>query len=311
MKHWGTPVTYTFDDLMLDYLPAREGEINLETVGYAVKNLKRVFSGRGLAKLKRADISAFITMRRREGVSPATVNRELDVFSAAMNYAIKRWDWEIPNPVMGMSLKEPEGRLRYISRAEADALIKEAEKQSRSPHLPDFIRLALNTGCRRGEMLNLEWSRVDLRNNIFHMEGVHTKSRKRRSVPLNQEARQALLNRARFRAEHCPDSPWVFAHKNGERIQEVHTGFRTACNNVGIKDFRIHDLRHTCASWLVSAGVPLPEVRDLLGHASVEMTERYAHLAPENLRAAVGVLDRMSRFGHADATEEKSAELTA
>ena len=66
-----------------------------------------------------------------------------------------------------------------------------------------------------------------------------------------------------------------------------------------------------CASWLVSAGVPLPEVRDLLGHASVEMTERYAHLAPENLRAAVGVLDRMSRFGHAGSVEEKYTELTA
>lgn len=72
----------------------------------------------------------------------------------------------------------------------------------------------------------------------------------------------------------------------------------TACRRGGIKDFRIHDMRHTCAAWLVTAGVPLAEVRDLLGHSTVKMTERYAHLAPENVRAAVTRLDAVSRFGH-------------
>ncbi len=70
---------------------------------------------------------------------------------------------------------------------------------------------------------------------------------------------------------------------------------------VGIADFRIHDLRHTCAAWLVSAGAPLSEVRDLLGHSSVTMTEKYAHLAPENVRAAVRLLENASHFGHSDA----------
>ena len=75
--------------------------------------------------------------------------------------------------------------------------------------------------------------------------------------------------------------------------------FATACRRAGIANFRIHDLRHTCAAWLVSNRVPLAEVRDVLGHTTVKMTERYAHLAPENLRAAVSVLDRVkSRFGH-------------
>ena len=71
-----------------------------------------------------------------------------------------------------------------------------------------------------------------------------------------------------------------------------------------ITDFHPHDLRHTCAAWLVTAGVPLPEVRDLLGHSTIQMTERYAHLAPENVRAAVNVLDdSASRFGHVDKRE--------
>lgn len=72
-----------------------------------------------------------------------------------------------------------------------------------------------------------------------------------------------------------------------------------ACACAGIADFRIHDLRRTCAAWLVSAGFALAEVRDLLGRASVTMTARYAHLAPENVRAAVAVLDQVqSQAGH-------------
>ena len=76
--------------------------------------------------------------------------------------------------------------------------------------------------------------------------------------------------------------------------------FTTACRKAGNWDFRIHDLRDTCAAWLVSAGVSLIEVRDLLGHSTIKMTERYAHLAPENLRKAVARLDNQSRSGHAD-----------
>jgi integrase len=181
-------------------------------------------------------------------------------------------------------------------------LIREAEKDWKSLHLADFIRLALNTGCRKNEMLKLSWDRVDLKANVLRLEGIHTKSGKRRAVPLNEEARRALLNRARFRAEHCPDSLWVFAHKSGERIQFMQNGFQAACGRAGIKDFRVHDMRHTCASWLVQGGVPLLEVSKLLGHSTTEMTERYAHLAPENLKAAVGVLDRL-RSGYATGSE--------
>lgn len=103
----------------------------------------------------------------------------------------------------------------------------------------------------------------------------------------------------RWRDEHCPDSPWVFAHQDGRRVLDVKRSFATACKRAGIADFRIHDLRHTCAAWLVTAGVPLAEVHDLLGHRSIEMTERYAHLAPDNVRAAVTRLEEpTSRSRH-------------
>lgn len=193
-----------------------------------------------------------------------------------------------------MSLKEPQGRLRWITREEAERLILEASKETRkSPHLADFIRLALNTGCRKNELLKLSWDRVDLEAGNFRLEGENTKNGKRRFVPLSSVARSALENRAKFRAEHCPTSPWVFAHRNGERVQFLQNGFESACKRAGISDFRVHDLRHTCASWLVSAGVQLLEVKELLGHSSIEMTERYSHLSPDNLSRVANTLDRL------------------
>ncbi|MDO6460897.1 site-specific integrase [Granulosicoccaceae sp. 1_MG-2023] len=120
-----------------------------------------------------------------------------------------------------------------------------------------------------------------------------------------------MLQRARFRAVNCPASPWVFCREDGTRIEAVRRSFATACRRAGIEDFHIHDLRHTCAAWLVTAGVPLTEVRDLLGHSSIKMTERYAHLAPENVRAAVAKLEAVeSRFGHVGKNSDKSEEVT-
>lgn len=111
---------------------------------------------------------------------------------------------------------------------------------------------------------------------------------------------RVLFVRKRFVDKHCPNSPWVLCRANGEPLQWLHKGFAKACAVAGIKDFRVHDLRHTCAAWLVSAGAPLAEVRDLLGHAGITMTERYAHLAPDNVRAAVARLDAIeSRSSHA------------
>ena len=153
--------------------------------------------------------------------------------------------------------------------------------------------------CIPDALLGLEWTRTDLQRRLLFLEAEHTKTARRRTVPINAVAREVIANRLQFRVQNCPSSPWVFAHKNGARIKDVKRGFATACRRAEIADFRIHDLRHTCAAWLVSAGVPLTEVRDLLGHTTVIMTEKYAHLAPENVRAAVARLEDESRFGHA------------
>ena len=303
VKQWDEEPTRTFEELAVPYLKesVHRHLRSAEKYRQYMKQLRKSFAGTVMNTLRPADVRAHVARRREEGMSNATINRELEVLSCAINYANREWEWELPNPVRGRKLKEPEGRMRWITRAEAVALIAAAESEPRAPHLADFIRLALNTGCRSGELLGLEWRRVDLNEALVHLEGRHTKSGKRRSIPLNRAASVALVNRAGFRAHYCPASPWVFCNEQGERIANVQTSFTTARKRAGIEDFRIHDMRHTCAAWLVSSGVPLPEVRDLLGHSMVKTTERYAHLAPDNVRAAVAVLDGdgKSRFGYA------------
>ncbi|PHS07247.1 MAG: hypothetical protein COA89_07950 [Acidithiobacillus sp.] len=110
--------------------------------------------------------------------------------------------------------------------------------------------------------------------------------------------------RQRFRASHCPSASNVFVNWQGHTLSSIKRSFSTACKRAGISDFRIHDLRHTFASWLVTEGVPLLEVSRLLGHSTVKMTERYAHLAPDNLESAVSLLDQRSQSGHTDSPQK-------
>ncbi|MCB1808482.1 MAG: site-specific integrase [Candidatus Competibacteraceae bacterium] len=305
VKHWDEQPSRTFDELMLRYLAeTQDRKRSARRDKHIAKHLYQVFTGRDMHTLSVSDIQQYISTRRQAGKADSTIRRELALLSSAIGHAIKWWDWQLHNPVAGRKPKQGEGRIRWISKAEATALLVAAESERNAPHLADFIRLALNTGMRKGELLSLEWRRVDLHAGLIHLEAEHTKSAKRRSVPLNQTARQVLISRASFKASNCPNTAWVFCNKEGKPILDVKRSFATACKRAGITDFRVHDLRHTCAAWLVSAGVALPEVRDLLGHSTIQMTEKYAHLAPENVRAAVAVLDRPeSRISHASGDE--------
>lgn len=274
--------------MMLEYLRATPTKRSRREDLIRARTLRTHFGGQDMGAIGPAMVRRYIDARRRSGISPATINRELALASVAANWCNKNLDWSVPNPFAHRKLPEPEGRLRWLTRDEAARLIDAAGPW---PYLVDFLRLALHTGMRSGELMGLEWSRVDLSAGVLYLEGRRVKSGKRRALPLNAEARSALLSRARFRAEHCPASPWVFCHATGDRLIDLRGSFRSACRSAGISDFRIHDLRHTFASWLVQAGVSLAEIRDLLGHGSVGMTERYAHVAPENLRAETERLD--------------------
>jgi integrase len=300
-KVWGEKPTVVFEQLMTQYLKVTQSEKRSSATDFVrSRTLKEHFSSLEMDKLSPFHIRSYIDLRKQSGLQNSSINRELSLLSGAINYANREWDWELPNPIRGRRMKESDGRLRWLRREEAVALIAAAESAPRATHLADFILLALHTGCRKGELLGLEWERVDLHENLIWLGSNHTKNGKRRSVPLNTEAKHALISRFSYRSTACPDSRWVFFHPDGARIKDMKKSFAGACQRAGIDDFRIHDLRHTCAAWLVQEAVPLSEVRDLLGHSSVVVTERYAHLAPENVRKAVEKLSNWSQSGHTE-----------
>jgi integrase len=140
----------------------------------------------------------------------------------------------------------------------------------------------MNTGLRRGEVLKLRWGSVDFNRRLLTVEGRNAKSRQTRHVPLNEEALSVLRR-------------WREQSGAGMRVFDVVTGFQTAWEKIlqraGMSNFRWHDLRHHFASRLVQHGVPLNTVRDLLGHSTVGMSLRYAHLAPDQRREAVAKLN--------------------
>ncbi len=278
----GEAALISFDQLVLAYLHARVGAKSAVRDRNAAQHLFPVFTERLLSDIRPADIRQYLTARRAAGAAASTVNKEIGLLARAIHYANREWGYSLYNPVQGCKQREPEGRVRWLTHAQAASLVAAAGQLGpRAAHLPDLITLALHTGMRKGELLGLEWRRVDFENGLIYLEGQHTKSNKRRSIPINQPARAALTSR-----RAAGNGALVFGG-----VKDAKRSFAHACQIAGIEDFRFHDLRHTFASWLMQAGAALVDVRDLLGHASVEMTERYAHLAPERLRGAVARLE--------------------
>lgn len=259
---------------------------------YSVSSVLKTFLAnvpeKPLVALQPSDIHGYTQTRIKAGIRPGTINRELSVISATVNHAVRRWGVPVTNPVRYQWLKAEPPRLRYLTPEEAARLIAIAETLRED--LADFIRLALHTGCRKNELLTLKWTDVNMLRRYITLRPEQTKSNRRRAIPLNKTALQAMARLAQDNK-----TQWVFARRKngtvGERVKALDWLFRKAVSLAGIEDFRIHDLRHTFASWLVSEGVELVKVRDLLGHTSIKMTERYAHLMPDRLHDAVETLD--------------------
>ena len=160
---------------------------------------------------------------------------------------------------------------------ECRAAAEHKNPMHRSPHLYPVVTIALHTGMRLREITRMEWDRVDLTRGVFRLEAEHTKTRKGRDVPMTTDVYTVVSKLPRR-------GPRLFS-------PSIKSAFLGALKRAGIENFRFHDLRHTCASWMVMRGRSLKEVAELLGHTSVAMTQKYAHLSPEHLRQAVSVLD--------------------
>jgi len=189
-------------------------------------------------------------------------------------------EWEAIEKVPHIKLeKEKQGRLRWLTPEEAERLLTSCRK-SRNRDLADLVEFVMFTGLRQAEALELTWDRVERARGVILLED--TKSDKRREVPLNGRADAVLLRRVP-RHEGLVFGTTSFDH--------FRSAWERAVRHAKVSDFRFHDLRHTFASWAVQRGATLQEVKDLLGHSSLAMTLRYAHLAPEHLRTAVSRLD--------------------
>jgi integrase len=249
-----------------------------------------------LARIGPAQIEA-VKLKRAQQVSRATVDKALAVLKAFFNWSIGR-GLAANNPVRRVKLfHEDNSRLRYLSQDEYDRLLTAARSLSArtsvstpSPYLVEKIVLAAHTGLRRGSLFNLRWDQIDLEHRVLRIP--RTKSGRPLSLPLNVTAHDTLkaLHEARD-----PVSPYVFPHRVGPNagapVMDIKNGFHAALELAKIDDFTWHDLRHTFASWLMMRGASLRSVAELLGHTSMKMTMRYAHLSPAFLSAEVSLLD--------------------
>ncbi len=266
---------------MVRYVEENSDKRSLSDDKDHLRKLDPFLGNRQLREVNMDALRPFIRQRKDEdGVANATVNRALEVVRRILRLARDEWNWLERAPVVRM-LKEPKRRIRFLSREEADRLLEEVPA-----HLCPVVRFALATGCRMGEILGLEWTRVDLGRRVAWLDPGTTKNGEGRGIPLNREAILALRS---VQGEHLR---WCFTFQ-GKRLDRVgqHT-WKRALKRAEIEDFRFHDLRHTWASWHVMSGTSLQELMELGGWKSYEMVLRYAHLAPEHLADAAARIER-------------------
>ncbi|MCP3959301.1 MAG: site-specific integrase [bacterium] len=232
----------------------------------------------------RNQLSAGKTISGRPA-GPATVNRFLAILSKALSMAAKEWFWIDDNPCRLVPRpREPRGRVRFLTEDERLRLLAACEA-SEERRLYPLVLLALATGARQGEMMTLCWRDVDLTRGTMVLH--ETKNHERRSVPVTGTALEVLRERSKVRRI---DTDLVFANRYG-KAPFPRQAWDRALREAGFEDFRFHDLRHTAASYLAMSGATVAEIAEVLGHKTLAMVMRYAHLTEGHTR---GVLERMT-----------------
>lgn len=241
-----------------------------------------------------SDIDALHRRITRE--TPIRANRVLSLLSKMFSLAI-RWRWRMDNPCRGVERNQERKRTRYLT---ADELVRLTTALNTFPdqQAANAIRLLLLTGARRGEVIAARWADFDLEAGVWTKPGATTKQKTEHRVPLSAPARQllsAMLGAQTLRAGdarrsggdgQAPGTEFLFPGKGEHHRVDLKRPWPALCKAAGIKGVRIHDLRHTYASVLASAGQSLHVIGALLGHTQPATTARYAHLVDDPLRAA-------------------------
>jgi integrase len=300
-----------------NYLPFLESR-NPKTAKKIFRELNssfKEFLDQDIDKIVPFQIEKWRNRKIKDGLSPTTINYYLNTLKGALSRAV---DWGViekhdlnkvkairkDNTVVRYLSTQEEARLRTALK-DRDSEIKQSRESANEfrtvrgyellpsliktrfvDHLEAMVLLAMNTGMRRGEILSLEWSQVDLINKVLTVTSENSKSKNSRHIPLNGEAFQAINDWK----DQTSSKKYVFESKPGIPFKDTKKGFLAILKDAEIESFRFHDLRHHFASKLVMAGVDLNTVRELLGHSDLKMTLRYAHLAPEHKAAAVNLI---------------------
>jgi integrase len=262
------------------------------------REIRPAFKHVAIADLSFSDVDGLHRKITKRGAT-YLANRTVAVLSKMLNLAVK-WEWRTDNPARGIERNQEEKRHRYLSTAELARLTK-ALSELEDQQAANIFRLLLLTGARRGEVQAAKWGQLDLTEGVWTKPGSTTKQKTLHRVPLSAPARLLLAD---LRRAADPEAEYVFpGRSDGHRI-EIKNAWRDLClaaNIVGTETVtdakgrklvivspsaRIHDLRHTYASVLASAGLSLPIIGALLGHSQPATTARYAHLMDDPLRVA-------------------------
>jgi integrase len=242
---------------------------------------KREFGNRPIGQITRAELQDW-QARKRQTNKSATVNRIMCRLRHMFNKAVE-WDLLDDSPMTRLKfLPENNARLRYLSMAECERLLEACV----TPHMRAMATLALHTGMRRGEIFSLQWNDLDLVSG--HIVIRDSKNGERRHVPMDSTVRTLLSGYS-----PTAGSSHVFPGASGGRLNTIQKAFRNARKRAALSDLHFHDLRHTFAShWMMNGG-DLYVLKEILGHKSVAMTQRYAHLSPAYKRAMVDKMEQI------------------
>ena len=250
-------------------------------------HLLRAFGDVPLDQLRPARLAEYKASRRAQGAAPQTLNAELILLGHAYKLALMEWEWVTDNPVLKIAKeKVRNGIERWLTAEEEQRLLAAS-----APWLQEIIVFALHTGMRRGEILTLQWSQVDLARRTLTI--LEQKNGSRDTLPVNDTAMGILLARAAVRGK--TDAVFVNGAGHPREARNLLRAFYPAMRKAGITRFRFHDLRHTFATRLIQAGVDVYTVQKLGRWKTISMVLRYAHHQPESLRGGAEVLDRLRR----------------
>ncbi len=231
-------------------------------------------------------ITAYRTQRAKK-LAPATVNKDLALLRKMLNLAVmwRMIQFSPVSQVKPLMLPENNERSRFLSDEEEKRLLKACEvtRPFQAEYLSSMVIIALHTGMRVSEILSLKWSDANLAFGFITIEATNSKAKRLRRIPINSLVRETIEG-----LKTGKEREFVFAKPDGSRFFWIDSAFRSACRRAKINDLHFHDLRHTFGSRLAQAGVPLTTIKELMGHSTIRMTERYCHASGQ--REAVEAL---------------------